>query len=182
MKTSNKITYANRGMWLENIINDTNLFYLNKDICIVYKKPTPIKILNVKFRTKETTLIDKAVFSATSTLDYNGVYKGKYIEFDAKECHGSTSFPLINIKPHQIKHIENVIRHKGIAFIIIFMNNDFYLLKGENLIDFIKNENRKSIPFKYIKENGFKIKEGLMPRLNYIESLNLAYKEELCEV
>ena len=79
-----KSTYANRGMFLEHIINDSNTYYLQKDIAVIYKKPTPIKVLNVCFRSKQTTIIDKAVFSETSTLDYNGIYKGKYIEFDAK--------------------------------------------------------------------------------------------------
>ena len=80
------LSYKNRGMFLENIINETNNYYLEKDRAIIYKKPTPIKVLNVEYRTKKTTMINKAVFSHTSTLDYNGIYKGHYIEFDAKEC------------------------------------------------------------------------------------------------
>ena len=76
MPIKNK-SYANRGMFLEHIINDTNTYYLSKDKAVIYKKPTPIKVLNVKYRTAKTTLIDKAVFSETSTLDYNGIYKGK---------------------------------------------------------------------------------------------------------
>ena len=86
-------------------------------------------MLNVSYRSKKTTLIDKAVFSETSTLDYNGVYKAKYIEFDAKESKSTTSFPLNNIKAHQITHIKNIINHGGIAFIIIFMNKKFFLFK-----------------------------------------------------
>lgn len=90
IKYKKNIGYANRGMFLEHIINDANTYYLSKDIAVIYKKPTPIKVLNVAYRSSKTTLIDKAVFSETSTLDYNGVYKGKYIEFDAKECKNST--------------------------------------------------------------------------------------------
>ena len=43
-----------------------------------------------------------------STLDFNGIYQGKYIEFDAKETNNKTSFPLSNVHPHQIKHIRNM--------------------------------------------------------------------------
>ena len=143
IKYKKNIGYANRGMFLEHIINNANTYYLSKDIAIIYKKPTPIKVLNVAYRSSKTTLIDKAVFSETSTLDYNGIYKGKYIEFDAKECKNSTSFPLSNIKPHQIEHIKNIMRHNGIVFLIIFMNNKFYLLKGDSLISFIGNNDRK---------------------------------------
>lgn len=178
IKYKKNIGYANRGMFLEHIINNANTYYLSKDIAIIYKKPTPIKVLNVAYRSSKTTLIDKAVFSETSTLDYNGVYKGKYIEFDAKECKNSTSFPLSNIKPHQIEHIKNIMRHNGIVFLIIFMNNKFYLLKGDSLISFIDNNDRKSIPYDYIEEKGYIIKEGYMPRIDYIKAIDEAYLKE----
>ena len=178
IKYKKNIGYANRGMFLEHIINNANTYYLSKDIAVIYKKPTPIKVLNVAYRSSKTTLIDKAVFSETSTLDYNGVYKGKYIEFDAKECKNSTSFPLSNIKPHQIEHIKNIMRHNGIVFLIIFMNNKFYLLKGDSLISFIDNNNRKSIPYEYIEEKGYIIKEGYMPRIDYIKAIDEAYLKE----
>ena len=178
IKYKKNIGYANRGMFLEHIINDANTYYLSKDIAVIYKKPTPIKVLNVAYRSSKTTLIDKAVFSETSTLDYNGVYKGKYIEFDAKECKNSTSFPLSNIKPHQIEHIKNIMRHNGIVFLIIFMNNKFYLLKGDSLIDFIDNKDRKSIPYEYIEKKGYIIKEGYMPRIDYIKAIDEAYLKE----
>lgn len=178
IKYKKNIGYANRGMFLEHIINNANTYYLSKDIAVIYKKPTPIKVLNVAYRSSKTTLIDKAVFSETSTLDYNGVYKGKYIEFDAKECKNSTSFPLSNIKPHQIEHIKNIMRHNGIVFLIIFMNNKFYLLKGDSLISFIGNNDRKSIPYDYIEEKGYIIKEGYMPRIDYIKAIDEAYLKE----
>ena len=48
-KNSNEktINYANRGMSLEDDLNDTNKYYLQNDIAAVYKKPTPITIVNV---------------------------------------------------------------------------------------------------------------------------------------
>ena len=175
MPTYNKISHKNRGMFLEHIINDSNTYYLSKDIAVIYKKPTPIKVLNISYRSKQTTLIDKAVFSETSTLDYNGIYKGKYIEFDAKECKNTTSFPLSNIKPHQILHIKNILNHGGIVFLIIFMNNKFFLYKGKDLIDFITNNDRKSIPYEIIEKNGHIIKEGYMPRIDYIKTIDEVY-------
>ena len=178
MPNKNYVSYKNRGMFLEHILNDTNQYYLSKDKAIIYKKPTPIKVLNVSFRSKETTIIDKAVFSETSTLDYNGIYKGKYVEFDAKECKNRTSFPLSNIKAHQITHIKNIINHGGIAFLIIFMNNSFYLFEGKDLLDFVNNNDRKSIPYEIIQKQGHIIKEGYIPRLDYISVVeNIYFKE-----
>lgn len=171
-------SYKNRGMFLENIINDSNTYYNSIDKCLIYKKPTPIKVLNVSYPTNKSHLIDKAVYSNISTLDYNGIYKEKYIEFDAKECHNNTSFPINNIKEHQITHINKVIKQGGIVFLIIYMNNEFYLLKGSDLIDFLNNNTRKSIPIEYIKEKGKKIIESYTPRLKYLDTVDDLYFKE----
>ena len=172
-------TYKNRGMFLENIINESNSYYVSSDKALIFKKPTPIKVINVSYPNNKA-VINKAVFDHISTLDYNGLYRGKYIEFDAKESKNKTSFPLSNIKEHQLRHIENVLRHKGIAFLIIFMHNEFYLLKGETLINFIMNNNRKSIPFEFIKENAYKINEKFIPRLDYLKIIDEIYFKGEC--
>ncbi len=171
-------SYKNRGMFLENIINESNEYYNSIDKSLIYKKPTPIKVLNVTYPNNKSHLIDKAVYSSISTLDYNGIYRGKYIEFDAKECHSKTSFPLENIKPHQLEHIKKVIFQKGIVFLIIFMNNEFFLLKGEDIIEFINNNDRKSINFEYLEKYGYKINESYLPRLKYLDAVDKAYFKE----
>ena len=171
-------SYINRGMFLENIINESNTYYNSIDKSLIYKKPTPIKVLNVSYPSNKSHLIDKAVYSSISTLDYNGIYRGKYIEFDAKECHSSTSFPLSNIKEHQLEHMKKVIKQKGIVFLIIFMNSNFYLLKGEDIIEFVNTTDRKSIEYKYLEEKGYKIQESYLPRLKYLEAVDLAYFKE----
>ena len=168
-------TYKNRGMFLENIINDSNTYYNSIDKSLIFKKPTPIKVLNVSYPTNKSHLIDKAVYSNISTLDYNGIYREKYIEFDAKECQNKTSFPLSNIKEHQLEHIKKVIKQKGIVFLIIYMNNEFYLLKGEDIIAYIDSNDRKSIEFEYIKTKGYKISESYTPRLKYLDQVDEAY-------
>ena len=76
----NNSTYKNRGMFLENILNDSNTYYNNIEKCLIYKKPTPIKVLNVSYPTNNSHLINKAVYSSISTLDYNGIYREKYIQ------------------------------------------------------------------------------------------------------
>ena len=139
-----KSNYGNRGMVLESDINETNKYYLDNNIAVIYKKPTPVKILHLDYNTNKIT---NAYFETQSTLDYNGVYKGKYIEFDAKETKNKTSFPLANIHNHQIKHIENIINNNGICFLIVrFVSLDkTFLLFGQDLLTFIKKEDRKSI-------------------------------------
>lgn len=155
---------------MEAIINDANNYYLNNNIACIYKKYTPIGIVNVK-NEKGNKIITKAYFKEISTLDYNGVYQGYYIEFDAKQTLNKTSFPLSNISSHQIDHIKNVIDQKGIIFLIIEINKEYYLLKGIDLINFIKFEKRKSIPYSYFNKNCIKI-EFNNNILDYIKSLN----------
>lgn len=156
-------------MTLESEINDSNKYYLEKDIAVIYKKPTPIKVVK-----QVNEKITDAYFEKPSTTDYSGLYKGKYIDFEAKETKNNTSFPIKNIHPHQIKHLENVIKHQGICFLIVrFVNiNETYLLFGTDFIQFIKTQTRKSIPLSYFKEKGHIIKDKLIPRVDYIKIID----------
>ena len=171
LKYNKTSTYSNRGMSLESDINVSNEYYKDKEIALIYKKPTPIKPIKVIYNTGKIT---EAYFETQSTLDYNGVYKGKYIEFDAKETISKTSFPLSNIHPHQLEHIKNVIKHQGIAFLIVRFTtlNEDYLIMGNTLLDYINNNERKSIPLSYISDNGYLINENYNPRLEYIKIID----------
>ena len=166
------VNYANRGIYLEGIINDTNEYLLQKNIAVIYKKPTPIGIVKVSYENNKQ-VITKAYFASPSTLDYNGLYKGKYIEFDAKSTESKTSFPLSNIHGHQVEHIRKIINHNGIVFLIIGMNDEFYLLNGTQLIDFIDNNTRKSIPYDYLKDKAYKLEYNYITGLNYLKYVDI---------
>ena len=170
----NQFTYSNRGMNLEEDLNITNSYYLNNDIAIIYKKPTPITINKVDYPSRKDAIIKEAHFKIPSTTDYNGIYKGKYIDFEAKETKNKTSFPLNNIHNHQIKHLESINKHGGIGFIIVRFTsiNKTYLLFVNELLSFINNEKRKSIPIDYFEKNGYLIKEGFNPRLDYLKIID----------
>lgn len=161
-------------MDLENLINEACKYYLEHDEAVIYKKPTPIGVVDVDY--KNGVVIHKAYFKEPSTLDYNGIYKGKYVEFDAKECASKTSFPLSNIHLHQIKHIENIIRHGGIAFLIISINGGYYLFKGSDLLQFIRNNDRKSIPYSLIQEIGYPLTYNYNIGIDYLKGIEEAYK------
>lgn len=173
-KNPTVINYGNRGMDLENLLNETNDYYVEKDIALIYKKPTPIGVVDVHYN-DYGKVIDKAYFKSPSTLDYNGLYKGKYIEFEAKETKSKTSFPLANIHPHQIEHIRKVILHDGIVFLIIKINQFVYLLDGQDFLDYLSEEKRKSISLSYILEKGTFIKEKISPPLDYISVVDQKY-------
>lgn len=176
-KTSEDISISasNRGMNLENDINLSNEWYNEQGIALITKRPTPINIVKVDY--SKGARITDAYFEKQSTTDYNGVYKGKYLDFEAKNTKSKTSFPLNNIEPHQIVHLEKVIEHGGIAFFIIQFQllNEVYLLDASYVIDFYKNGDRKSIPYEVFKSNGILIKQGYNPRLYYIDAVESKY-------
>ena len=175
-KTNKNISYANRGMTLENELNETNNFYLINNIAVIHKKPTPITITKVDYPCRLEAVIKEGYFKTPSTTDYNGIYKGKYIDFEAKETKNS-SFPLSNIHNHQIEHLKKIIEHGGISFIIVrfTLKNKTFLLETKELINFIDNSNRKSIPYDYFEEKGFLIKDKFNPRIDYLEIIDKIY-------
>jgi len=177
IKNGKLINYGNRGMTLESDINLTNDYYQEKEIALIYKKPTPIKVLKVS---TDKTRIKDGFYEKKSTLDYSGIYHGKYLEFDAKETDSKTSFPLANIHIHQIEHIKNIIRYHGIAFLIIRFNliNKTYMLMGEDLIEFMNNNSRKSIPLSYFEENCINIPLKYRPRIDYLNIIDRILKED----
>lgn len=167
----NSWSHKNRGLSLEGEINDSNEYYRNIDKAYIYKKPTPIKITKVDYPTRASTVIKEAFFTIPSTTDYNGLYQGKYIDFEAKETKSKTSFSLSNIHSHQIKHLQNIENHQGISFLIVRFStlDETYLLQTKYLTEFLKKEEKKSIPISYFREKGFVLKNEYQPRIDYLK-------------
>ena len=167
--------YANLGMTLESDIEATNLFYLNEKIAVIHKKPTPIQVVNVSYPARNKAKITEAYYKTPSTTDFNGVFMGRYIDFDAKETNSKTSMPLKNIHPHQMEHLENVTNQDGIAFLIVHFKqyNEYYLLPFSVIHEYWilqndKEKGRKSIPYETFQNRAYRIPFGYQPRLDYL--------------
>ena len=176
LSSQKKISAKHRGMNLEEDINATNQYYLTNNIAVIYKKPTPVQIVKVDYPKRSAAKIIEAYYRTPSTTDYNGLYKGKYIDFEAKETRKMT-FPFTNITSHQIEHLDNIVKHKGIAFIIIAFSavNEVYLIDALYLINAYKTSQRKSLKYEEIKENGHVIPQGYNPRLDYLRMVDKLY-------
>lgn len=166
------ISSSNRGMNFEDDINISNEFYSNHGVALITKRPTPINVVHVDY-TNGPHITD-AYFEKQSTTDYNGIYREKYIDFEAKSTNSKTSFPLANISDHQIEHLKQVVKYGGIAFFIINFEklDETYILSAEQLILFIKENNRKSIPYEYFKNKTMAVAHGYFPRLYYLEAVD----------
>ncbi len=149
---SSNTVYSNRGMNLEEDLNSTNQFYLEHNRAIIHKKPTPVQIVQVDYPKRSAAVIKEAYFKQASTTDYNGVYRGRYLDFEAKETRNKTSFPLNNFHEHQVNHMEQVIKHDGIGFVILrfAFTEEVFLLEADHLIRFIEKRNR--IENRYVKK------------------------------
>ena len=172
---STNFSHGNRGMNLEQDINLSNEYYKQKGLCLVTKRPTPINVVQVDY--SKGAIITNAYFEKQSTTDYNGVWKGRYLDFEAKSTNKTTSFPLANISSHQIQHLKNVLKHNGIAFFIIEFAKleKVYLLDANYVVDFYENGPRKSIPYVEVIKHGEEIKKGYIPRLNYLDVIEKIY-------
>lgn len=167
-----RVNFANRGMNFEAAINDSNQYYLAHGLAVIHKKPTPVQIVKVDYPKRSRAKIVEAYFRQASTTDYSGVYKGHYIDFEAKETQQKTSMPMKNFHAHQIEHMTHVIEQQGICFVLLHFSSlkETYLLPARPLIDFYQlDQGSKSMPIDYIRQHGFKIEMGHFPSVPYLE-------------
>lgn len=107
---------ANRGMVLEDLIENTNAQYMGRDIAVIQKIATPTTAL---YEGQGDNKKVKSVKRSKSTVDFLGRYEGNPIAFDAK----STNEPRIaldRLEPHQLKFLLDWDKHpEAIAFILV---------------------------------------------------------------
>lgn len=143
-----------RGSTLEEFINRTNEYYLEKRLALIQKIPTPITPVKID---KEHRHITLAYFEQRSTVDYIGAVQGIPVCFDAKECAVDT-FPLQNIHEHQVEFMKNFEGQSGIAFLILYFShrNLIYYMSFKEMYKFwerMKAGGRKSIRFEELDPN-----------------------------
>ncbi|MDR3215033.1 MAG: Holliday junction resolvase RecU [Bacilli bacterium] len=174
-----KDSFSNRGMSLEKELNLSNEYYLRQGIANIHKKPTPIQVVQVSYPKRQAAKIIEAYYQKPSTTDYNGLYQGKYIDFEAKETKHKNKFIYTNIHTHQREHLQSIIELKGIAFFIIRFScyNETYLIEATIILESINN-NEKSISYAKIKEVGYLIKENYRPRLDYLRIVDIIINKE----
>mgnify|MGYP003291733013 CR=1 FL=1 len=176
------LTKSKLGIDFEETINQSNIYYLKNNIAAIYKKPTPIQIVQVEYPSRNKARISEAYYKKPSTTDYNGIYKEKYIDFEAKSCK-EMSFSFERIYTHQITHLETIKKMGGISFLIIEFStiNEIYILPTNYLIEIYnesKNGGRKSIPYDYFKEKGTKVERNIkmLGGIDYLKAVDIAFK------
>ena len=183
-KNNNQINHSlktsSRGMMFEKELNKSNEYYINSNKALIYKKPTPVRITKVEYPNRSHAKIVEAYYQTPSTTDYNGIYRGKYIDYEAKETN-NLSFSFDHIFPHQIEHLKKVDEHGGIAFVIIFFKRvdkvyiidikPFYKAYTE-----AKEGAKKSIKYTDIEKiGGLEATRGYAPLIDYLKQVDELY-------
>lgn len=171
-KLEKPLIFKNRGMLLEQIINQTIYYYNKNKIAYFNKKNLDIKFSEINRETtninSKKTILKNSYISKKSTVDYYGIYKGQYISFEAKSSN-KKSIPMLNIKEHQHKHLLEIKNYGGISFYIFFFKNESKLfLVDVSKIDFY---NKKIITIDELKIFGKELEiifPGIVDFLKYI--------------
>ncbi|PGC22739.1 Holliday junction resolvase RecU [Bacillus wiedmannii] len=110
---------GNRGMAFEKLINLANEMYQRRGVALINKRPTPVKVLKSK-----GGRVLNGFYEAKSTVDYDGVYKGRAVAFEAKSTQSLTRFDLSNIAQHQLDYLEKAEKMGAVCFFLIEFSKD----------------------------------------------------------
>ena len=165
------MSHANRGMGFENMIDETNEMYSNQELAVINKRPTPVKVTKSK-----NGKVLAGYFEKSSTVDYDGVYDGRAIMFEAKSIKELSRFDLSNLQDHQYDYLNKCHRARAIAFVLIDFTKQrkIYLLPFETLKSYVeraKNGGRKSIPLDDFDIYGYEVERGRVP-VDYLATVN----------
>lgn len=159
--------YANRGMYLENLINHTSDYYKSCNLCLIFKRNIPISIIK-----NENNGYVRAKLLNKSSTDYYGVYQQKMFDFEAKQTNKLVFHDYL-IKQHQINHLKLLSDYYHIpAFIIIhFVHYD--TLFAIDIKDYLSiSMKTKTIKYEWFIQHGYKLEiifPGIIDIITYLE-------------
>jgi recombination protein U len=138
---------SNKGMFLETIISNSIQRIRENNSGYISKMPVNHDIVTV-----ENNILT-GILRKNDNCDFIGIYKGSYLEFDAKETE-KEFFPMSNIKKHQMDKLKLISSLGGLAFIIVYFHHydRFFALN----ISSLKSADKK-IPLSYFEDNGIEL-------------------------
>lgn len=168
------MSYANRGLSFENLIEYTNTQYEHMGLAVVNKRPTPIRVTSNKHGRVS------GFFEKPSTVDFDGtLLGGRSIVFEAKQVKGETRFDLKNIEKHQVEYLEKCHRLGAVSFLLIEFERlqTVYLLPYESLKHYWDRRQSgirgtQSIPLGDFEVNAWEVGAGRVP----VDYLPIVYK------
>jgi len=171
------ISYSNRGMAFEQLIDRTNQMYDNMEMAVINKRPTPVKILKQINRSMISGFLEKP-----STVDYDGTFRGRSIVFEAKSVRELNRFDLKNMQDHQVEYLSKCHRAGAISFLLVefVKHHTIYLMPYETLAHYwtraqAGGRGTKSIPIEDFNINAYEVASGRVP-VDYLKVVNQIWK------
>ena len=163
----------NQGLEFEQVIEWANMQYYERGQAVIQKIPTPWKVERHFDMVTNTNKVVSAFPEKKSTVDFGGTAQGYAVWFDAKTTKHKTSFPISNVKEHQIEFLKRVHEQGGRAFLLIYnqADNVTWLLWIQDLLKFMEDNTRKSLPFSWLNE--------VCPKIGSSEGIVLDYLPEV---
>lgn len=161
---------GNRGMAFEKLINLSNEMYQREGVALINKRPTPVKVLKIRYGR-----VRDGYFEEKSTVDYDGVYKGRAIAFEAKSTKEITRFDLKNIAQHQIDYLEQAEKMGAVCFFLIEFSKDktVFLVPLSVIQSYVRmsqqEKGKKSIPRADFDIHGYLVDQTERAPIDYLQ-------------
>lgn len=173
---SKSINYGGRGMAFEELLNYSNLVFESKGLADIHKRSTPVKV------TKSSgSRVLAGFFESKSTVDYDGVYRGRALFFEAKSTAELDRFDLKNISDHQYGHLEKCYGFGAICFVLVEFrkHRKTYLLPFTALRAYktaALQGGRKSMTMDNFEVDAYEVPSGRVP-LDYLAAVDRVWFE-----
>lgn len=172
------MSQGNRGMAFEMLLNLINQMYTRQKVALINKRPTPVKVLKSK-----GTKVLSGFYEAPSTVDYDGVYRGRAIAFEAKSV-GIDRFDLKNLHQHQLNYLEKVTNMGGISFLLIEFRTtkQVFFVPYSTIKHYVYHASvggRKSIRLEELDVYAFEVRRTKRSTLDYLEWVDKLLKDEV---
>ncbi|RAN86894.1 Holliday junction resolvase RecU [Bacillus sp. SRB_28] len=164
---------GNRGMAFEKLINLVNEMYQRGGVALINKRPTPVKVLKSK-----GGRVLNGFYEAKSTVDYDGVYKGRAVAFEVKSTQNLTRFDLSNIAQHQLDYLEKAEKMGAVCFFLIEFSKDqaIFLVPSSVIQSYVKMSHqpkgKKSIPRADFDIYGYLVEQTERAPVDYLQYID----------
>jgi recombination protein U len=163
------------GQSFEEILKNSCEYYKFRGIALIHKIPTP---WSVSYN-RATNKVIRAHPEEKSSVDFEGVWHGRSIAFEAKSTRERNRFDLKNIKQHQMDYLKQHQCQGGISFFLVEFAKlgEVYLIWHDQVDEWwqkAKDGGRKSIPYLWIQMNC----EVVTPGRTYLDFIRVLEKEK----
>ncbi|MEH7114543.1 Holliday junction resolvase RecU [Neobacillus niacini] len=140
------------GASFEEMLKKSCEYYQYIGVALIHKIPTPWSVSY----DKQSRRVIRAHPEEKSSVDFEGVWHGRSVAFEAKSTRERKRFDLKNIQQHQLDYLMMHQDQGGLSFFLIEFAKigEVYLVwydQVQEWWDNMENGGRKSIPYSWIQ-------------------------------